>query len=516
MKKNLLFILLFFTFPFALVLGQNIGVGTASPNTKLEIMGDLSLRTTTLNVNNGLNHNLNTSAQKFSYYLISGPTAAFSITGIEGGTDGRIVILANTTTFTMTILDQNGGSLVPNQILTGIGGDLIISSGGSVTLVYNTTDSRWRVSSYNSSTQGFWGINGNTGTNASVNFLGTTDNQNLLFKTNNIPQMVLTSQGRIGINPVTPMGLYYPFHRIEIQDSNGLNSDIVIRTASAQGLNGVPAWVSMKSNGTLQAPASVNWGDYLGESYYYGHDGNSFRLGAVIDVNIDTFPGLSSMPSRFSFFTSQAGASFPQERFRIRHNGEIWFGNLYSALTTEQGGSIEIGGRNQVAGLGSPHIDFHWNNLIEDYNVRVVNSGNRQLDIAFSGGLPGTLVVNGSVMASCGTLICSDTRYKTGIMPISNSLSVVKEINGYYYHWDKEAFPEKGFSDARQIGFLAQEIEKHYPELVITDEKGYKAVDYARLTPVLWEAIKAQQKMIDYQEERIRAIEQQLKLRGSD
>jgi chaperonin cofactor prefoldin len=45
-------------------------------------------------------------------------------------------------------------------------------------------------------------------------------------------------------------------------------------------------------------------------------------------------------------------------------------------------------------------------------------------------------------------------------------------------------------SQDRQIGFLAQEIEKTFPEMVLTDAKGYKSVDYARLTPVLVEAIK--------------------------
>lgn len=49
----------------------------------------------------------------------------------------------------------------------------------------------------------------------------------------------------------------------------------------------------------------------------------------------------------------------------------------------------------------------------------------------------------------------------------------------------------------RQIGVIAQDVEKLYPEVVFTDKEGYKSVDYAKLTPVLIEAIKEQQNLIE-------------------
>ncbi len=63
-------------------------------------------------------------------------------------------------------------------------------------------------------------------------------------------------------------------------------------------------------------------------------------------------------------------------------------------------------------------------------------------------------------------------------------------MNGLHYDWRVEEFKENNFTKDRQIGFIAQEIEKIFPEMVLTDSKGYKSVDYARLTPVLVEAIK--------------------------
>ena len=53
------------------------------------------------------------------------------------------------------------------------------------------------------------------------------------------------------------------------------------------------------------------------------------------------------------------------------------------------------------------------------------------------------------------------------------------------------------FSDDRQIGFSAQEVEKLFPEIVVTDATGYKSVDYGRITPILVEAVKEQQQQID-------------------
>jgi hypothetical protein len=49
-----------------------------------------------------------------------------------------------------------------------------------------------------------WLINGNGNTTAGTNFLGTTNNQSLAFRTNNIERMRLNNNGNLGI------GLSFP------------------------------------------------------------------------------------------------------------------------------------------------------------------------------------------------------------------------------------------------------------------------------------------------------------------
>jgi hypothetical protein len=71
------------------------------------------------------------------------------------------------------------------------------------------------------------------------------------------------------------------------------------------------------------------------------------------------------------------------------------------------------------------------------------------------------------------------------------------KIRGVNYYFKYNDFKDKNFSKEKQIGFIAQEIETIFPELVFTDEDGYKSVDYAKITPVLVEAIKELKNEID-------------------
>jgi hypothetical protein len=113
----------------------------------------------------------------------------------------------------------------------------------------------------------------------------------------------------------------------------------------------------------------------------------------------------------------------------------------------------------------------------------------------------------GNVHATCGILTCSDARYKKEIKPISFSLNNLLKLEpvNYYFKTEEELLRDGISSDAfhgmnnkeKQIGFIAQQVEPLFPELVHTDKEGYKSIDYSRLTPILVEAIKEQQQQID-------------------
>jgi hypothetical protein len=102
------------------------------------------------------------------------------------------------------------------------------------------------------------------------------------------------------------------------------------------------------------------------------------------------------------------------------------------------------------------------------------------------------LEVNGR-LKTLGINELSDVRYKKDIQTLTNALANVEKLRGVSYDWKQAEFPQKNFEAKHQIGLIAQELEKVYPELVNTDAEGYKSVDYTKLVAVLIEAVKEQQ-----------------------
>jgi hypothetical protein len=96
----------------------------------------------------------------------------------------------------------------------------------------------------------------------------------------------------------------------------------------------------------------------------------------------------------------------------------------------------------------------------------------------------------------------SDVRLKKNIVPLSNSLNKILNLQGVSFDWNKDISSYVGRSNESDIGLVAQEVEKIIPELVSETtipniEYKIKNVDYSKLVPVLVEAIKEQQDQIE-------------------
>lgn len=102
----------------------------------------------------------------------------------------------------------------------------------------------------------------------------------------------------------------------------------------------------------------------------------------------------------------------------------------------------------------------------------------------------------------------SDEHLKRDITQIDNALNGVLSLNGVNFLWNTSGYPELELNNRVQIGFVAQELEQIYPELVSIDEYGLKTIDYAKLTPVLVEAIKQQQLLIADLQQQIDTLKQ--------
>lgn len=150
---------------------------------------------------------------------------------------------------------------------------------------------------------------------------------------------------------------------------------------------------------------------------------------------------------------------------------------------------------------------FHFYNIGHGNILSLTGNGNvgigtvnpnYKLDVA------GDINASGQVRVN-GIALTSDERFKQQITNLPDALNNLLQLRGTSYFFNKEAFPASNFSSNKQIGLIAQEVEKIFPELVTTNGDGYKSVNYLGLIPVMIESIKDQQKQIaglkkDYEE----------------
>jgi hypothetical protein len=89
---------------------------------------------------NGANNNIDVGENLF--ITITGPSAAFNISGMLAGINGKKVVLYNSVAQDMTITND-ATSTSANRILTLTGADVTLTGVSVATFIYNATDSRW-------------------------------------------------------------------------------------------------------------------------------------------------------------------------------------------------------------------------------------------------------------------------------------------------------------------------------------------------------------------------------------
>ncbi|KAL3658407.1 hypothetical protein V7S43_016542 [Phytophthora oleae] len=126
-------------------------------------------------------------------------------------------------------------------------------------------------------------------------------------------------------------------------------------------------------------------------------------------------------------------------------------------------------------------------------------------DEAFFGA---SVTVDGQIMGSGAYVDASDERFKLEVHQITNASEVVAQLRGVEYAYNSVAFPNKFSSDGRrELGFIAQEVERVAPQVVTTDAEGFKYVAYSRLMPVVVEALKREQQRADDSATRMHQLE---------
>ena len=141
---------------------------------------------------------------------------------------------------------------------------------------------------------------------------------------------------------------------------------------------------------------------------------------------------------------------------------------------------------------------------VADGDIFMFGTQNSNSEFKFTNS--GILHADNDVIAFSST-ISSDRKLKENIRPLENSLDKVLTLEGVKFDWKDDK------RDNDQLGFIAQDVEKVLPELVKEVEtlkvegETHKVVNYDGVVPVLVEAMKEQQKLINRLEERIKELE---------
>lgn len=130
------------------------------------------------------------------------------------------------------------------------------------------------------------------------------------------------------------------------------------------------------------------------------------------------------------------------------------------------------------------------------------------------GGAPGAtyeLDVVGDINYSGALSNVSDARLKRNILPISNALDIVLRLRPVSY--EKRANLLSNDYTMKQLGFIAQEVEKVLPNSVNTapTADAIKSVDYISIIPVLTKALQEQQQTINKQQAEIDELKKMVK-----
>jgi hypothetical protein len=328
-------------------------------------------------------------------------------------------------------------------------------------------------------------------------------------------RMRISSSGNVGI------GTTNPTYGLQVYGTTGLTSGISLQRAQSTGLgSGIDFKRAIDTSGTSTAQ-TVN-GSGLGQINFFG----TTDTGSFSDYNSARIRAIATEPTTVTanggallFDITANNSTTPTEAMRIDNTGNVGIGttNPWAKLTVNGGIGMQLATTTDPNGVGYGTDEFNYTNAsgtfkVNHYGMTVAKlptsaatyisghgeialftAGQNRLHIKGDGNVgigttnPTALLhVNGVALATAWNT-SSDVRLKEHITEIENPLDKILQLRGVEFVWRSDVGAPTKHDQTHDIGVIAQEVEKVFPEAVTSPKDGgFKSVAYSKLiAPVI-------------------------------
>jgi len=266
-----------------------------------------------------------------------------------------------------------------------------------------------------------WKLTGDSGITSS-NFLGTTDNKDLVVATSDTERIRVSSSQNVGINqssPTTKLHITGTAPVIKIEDGSQENKRVL-----TCDINGIATWAPKTITGFIP---DYDW---------------VLSNGAVSGMTLSS---------------------------HICHNGKVLIGR--SGTTThhfEVSNGLTTG---TTFGIGDTELITDGNNQTQ-FNCSLLPYADNVLYLGNTNSNRGISQIYNTVYSVNGTIQTSDENLKSDVKPLNYGIDEIMKLKPVSYYWKEEKInslvvPQN--EKQLKLGLIAQEVEKIIPEVVYSE-----------------------------------------------